>query len=327
MHCLYNLFNTNTSNSTYGLLYVYIILAYELILEFVLTSLCFSSVATSNEGSILTPTAGMEGLGDPLAASCRRDSSGVLQSPDVLDPAKDDCFYQLKKDHQRRATIGKIMKDDKQNICATWHRKILEGTPDSCITIQHLSQLMEGLKAFIQPEQSQQNLQATLTSLSYALDYDPAKMNHLHLALYLFQDAVNSVLRKHSIKPHWMFALDTLARSAVTAAIRVLSPDLAPHLGPSPGPEPRQLSPQPEQDDIDNQADSTSGVSTVNSPSGGGGAGGVGAGHSRVLSRLNRMREENRLLLTDLLRAQTGYQELLKQSLAEQKLHLQVNKY
>ena len=85
--------------------------------------------------------------------------------------------------------------------------QMFQDVPDSCITIHHLATLMEGLKGYI-PEQSQQPLEDALSELREALDFDGAKINHLQLALYLFQDAVNLILRKHSIKPHWMFALD-----------------------------------------------------------------------------------------------------------------------
>lgn len=38
---------------------------------------------------------------------------------------------------------------------------------------------------------------------------------------------VNEVLKSNSIKPHWMFALDDLLRSAVHCAITVLSPGVS----------------------------------------------------------------------------------------------------
>ena len=57
----------------------------------------------------------------------------------------------------------------------------------------------------------------------------------------LFQDAVNSIIRRHKIKPHWMFALDSLVRNAVQQSVNVLHPENAPapldsaiHLEPYP---------------------------------------------------------------------------------------------
>merc|ERR1711971_1117806 len=111
-------------------------------------SLYYSSIGTSNEGSILTPT--------DISLS-RRVSNGEIQSPDVLDPEKGDGFYVLKKDSQRRLTLVKIMKDDKKNLCSNWLALLRKDLPDICITTQHLEDLMDALKVWL-PDQNVQNL-------------------------------------------------------------------------------------------------------------------------------------------------------------------------
>jgi hypothetical protein len=91
---------------------------------------------------------------------------------------------------------------------------------------------MRTLRSFI-AEQSKQPLKDVVKSLKEEFDYDGTTINQIQLALYLFTEAVNAVLRLHSIKPHWMFALDNLMRTAVQAAIMVLSPDLGENLAAS----------------------------------------------------------------------------------------------
>ena len=194
---------------------------------------------------------------------------------------------------------------------------------------------MEGLKTWFLNDQNEATLNSTLSDLREEMDYDGAKMYQLQRALYLFQESVKTILKKHSIKPHWMFALDNLVMSAVQAAILILSPELGPHLGEPGHPALGHDSDNDPVDDaaalamdIGSGAESTSGVSTVNSVPGGAVGGAAAAvGHvsnHRLVSRLNRVRDDNRQLLTDLLTAQREYHQLLQQSLAEQKLHLQM---
>lgn len=89
----------------------------------------------------------------------------------------------------------------------------------------HLELLRCALKDYIM-DQNRRRVEQAITTLKEELDFDSNAINQLNSAIYMFQEAVNAVLRMHSIKPHWMFALDNLVRNAVQAAITVLSPGL-----------------------------------------------------------------------------------------------------
>ena len=187
--------------------------------------------------------------------------------------------------------------------------------------------MVDGLKGFIEGSPKAGGpLKKAVQDLRNALDYDGAWMNHLQLALYKVPEALNKVLRGHSIKPHWMFALDGLVRTAVQEAVVILSPELGAHLGTVNSMmdqhQDHHVHPDHHVQEMvhDNEGGSTSGVSTVSQLM----AGGHTQGQHGLVSSLGRLREENRHLLTDLMKAQESYQDLLRQSLAEQRLHLQM---
>lgn len=181
--------------------------------------------------------------------------------------------------------------------------------------------------------QNKEHLENAMSELKKSLDFDSTAIDHLHLALYSFQDAVITVLRSHSIKPHWMFALDNLVKSAVQEGITVLSPGkfelsthapcsfaltvtiLLPELGAN-------LAGQDRLDNIedDNEEMSTSGVSTVNSTK----LKPKKVELKRTVDETVELRMENVRLMQDLLESHKLYQALLKSTIDEQRLNLDV---
>ncbi|GLH08065.1 Serine/threonine-protein kinase Tao [Gryllus bimaculatus] len=259
----------------------------------------------------------------------RRSSSGGLLSPEVDmgskgsasglgsgETSEQDGFYLLKKDSQRRMTLSRVLSQDGRKICDLWLKNIhLHG--ETVLTMSHLETLIHGLKDYIS-NQNRESIESAIHTLKEELDFDAAAINQLHYAIYLFQDAVNVVLRYHSIKPHWMFALDNLVRNAVQAAITVLSPELGANIA---GLEHRN------QDGRDHpETDSASGMSTVNS---------IKSQktvdsftntkfHVEYREQMAILRAENMRLLQELLESQRTFQVLLKQGLEEHKLQMDV---
>ncbi|KAF4524857.1 hypothetical protein B566_EDAN017044, partial [Ephemera danica] len=269
------------------------------------TALSFSSISTCEEGE-----------GSLLS---RRNSSGTLLSPEVESPrgaeAEQDGFYLLKKDSQRRTTLTRVLTQDESKICDVWMKSLENDVEDPVLTMQHLSILMRGLKDYL-PEQNREVIESAIRTLKEELDFDAAAINQVYLAIYLFQDAVNVVLRSHSIKPHWMFALDNLVRNAVQAAITVLSPELGANLA---GQENVQ------QGAPDNPG-SSPGLSTVNSvksqktmdsfPN--------TKFHHDYLEQVTELRNENTKLLRELVEGEKAWQEVLRQLLEERSQQIQL---
>lgn len=118
---------------------------------------------------------------------------------------------------------------DESKICEIWEKKINSDQNSIAIRKSDLELLIRGLRDYIMNE-NEKHLEATINELKQKLDNDAIALDHLHLALYSFQDAVVCALRLHCIKPHWMFALDNLVKRAVQAAVTIFSPELGANL-------------------------------------------------------------------------------------------------
>ncbi|XP_061498125.1 mitogen-activated protein kinase kinase kinase 15 isoform X1 [Anopheles gambiae] len=173
----------------------------------------------------------------------RRSSSGGLLSPEIDittstasklplagDANESDGFYLLKKDSQRRQTLDKVLCHDVTKICELWLTKIEpDANQELAITRDHLVMLLNGLRKYI-AEQRTDTLEQAIAQLKEQPNFNDIAIVQLHLALYAFQNTVITVLRSHNIKPHWMFALENLVKSAVHAGITILSPKLGANL-------------------------------------------------------------------------------------------------
>ncbi|XP_068632371.1 mitogen-activated protein kinase kinase kinase 15 isoform X2 [Battus philenor] len=235
----------------------------------------------------------------------RRSSSGGLLSPevDMTNVARSsidiehDGFYLLKKDSQRRLTLSRVLEQDSEKICSKWMLSIQQDFGNTVLTLNHLETLRCALKDYIM-DQNKAVIEQAITTLKEELDFDSNAINELHSAIYMFQEAVNVVLRMHSIKPHWMFALDNLVRNAVQAAITVLSPELGANLA---GQDARR-----------------GGAPEAGTPSA------LSTATSTRDHQLHQLRQENHKLHQELLESYQQNQALLRLMLEEQKIQTQM---
>lgn len=166
-------------------------------------------------------------------------SPPALEAPSILLTDADNGFYMLKKDSHRRSTLVCVLTEDASVICNTWLLLLQQNIQGLLLKTDHLQTLLMGLRGFI-PDQDKSTLVQAISMVKEELEFDGN--NQIQLALLLVQDAINRTLRCHNIKPHWMFALDSLVRSAVQAAITILSPELGENLAGDSQSQLRQVS-------------------------------------------------------------------------------------
>ncbi|KAM9256197.1 mitogen-activated protein kinase kinase kinase 6 [Cariama cristata] len=138
-------------------------------------------------------------------------------------PEESGDGFVLRKDGKRRATLHRILTAEAPGIVAALEES--QSAAGVRLGSEHLTQLLSCLRSYIQCP-SQHQLCQDLLALQTRLRAEGLSLPHLQAPLFGFQAAVRRVLRRHHIKPHWMFALDDAVSQAVQAAFTVLVRDL-----------------------------------------------------------------------------------------------------
>ncbi|XP_068933386.1 mitogen-activated protein kinase kinase kinase 5 [Petaurus breviceps papuanus] len=240
---------------------------------------------------------------------------------------KDSGFFMLRKDSERRATLHRILTEDQDEVARNLMESLAQGAETPKLRWEHITTLVASLREFVRST-DRKIIATTLSKLKLELDFDSHGISQVQVVLFGFQDAVNKVLRNHNIKPHWMFALDSIIRKAVQTAITILVPELRPHFSLASESDTADQDDLDVEDDHDEQPPSqthrrpqaviedavaTSGVSTLSSTVSHDSQG----AHRSLNIQLGRMKIETNRLLEELVRKEREFQALLHQAIEE----------
>ncbi|XP_053770051.1 mitogen-activated protein kinase kinase kinase 5 isoform X2 [Desmodus rotundus] len=240
---------------------------------------------------------------------------------------KDSGFFLLRKDSERRATLHRILKEDQDKVVRNLMESLAQGSEKPKLKWEHITTLITSLREFVRST-DRKIIATTLSKLKLELDFDSHGISQVQVVLFSFQDAVNKVLRNHNIKPHWMFALDSIIRKAVQTAITILVPELRPHFGLASESDTADQEDLDADDDREDQplnrivrspraiiedAVATSGVSTLSSTV----SHNSQSAHRSLNVQLGRMKIETNRLLEALIQKEKELQALLHHAIEE----------
>lgn len=140
-------------------------------------------------------------------------------------------FFQMRKESERRKILVQFMQANSGQIVEEWFMHVRASTHDLqgalVVTPDMLELLLEGLRTHLTNPLDIHPLKEIIDDIRKQLDFELAYISQAQTALYKFADAMQPLLRKLIIKPHYMFALDNIIRSAVQTAVAIINPDMS----------------------------------------------------------------------------------------------------
>uniref|UniRef100_F6ZG40 mitogen-activated protein kinase kinase kinase n=1 Tax=Monodelphis domestica TaxID=13616 RepID=F6ZG40_MONDO len=143
----------------------------------------------------------------------------------ISSPEENPQRSLMRKESERRAMLERVLSQELPTIVESLQWALKQGPPGPQLSREQIAQLVRGLQSYI-CSPSRRQLAQELRALQEQLQAQGHSSALLQGPLFAFQDAVKRVLRRHEIRPHWMFALDGLMSRAVRAALAVLGTEL-----------------------------------------------------------------------------------------------------
>uniref|UniRef100_A0A915KQI7 Protein kinase domain-containing protein n=1 Tax=Romanomermis culicivorax TaxID=13658 RepID=A0A915KQI7_ROMCU len=290
-----------------------------------------SSTTPSQKTAALLLSAPTSNNASPTPVDIRVSSNSNELSPGV--PASGDHsnrFFLLRKDSERRETLVAIMTDFDKEIIESWLAAIRKDILKPVLSENLLTPLLAALREHIH-SRDYSIVQKALDKIRSDLDYDATSVGQLHLALFMLQDAViflqmyyraydvddsYLVLKQQQIKPHWMFALDNLIRSAVQCAVNVLSPDLGANMTSAENADSASASQYSTVESRKSQ-NVSAGPASLNLKMTREPVFSISNNNTHVFNELKDLIDQNKRLLDELINVNRRYQELLKCSIQD----------
>ncbi|XP_044523863.1 mitogen-activated protein kinase kinase kinase 6 [Gracilinanus agilis] len=143
----------------------------------------------------------------------------------ISSPEENPQRSLMRKESERRAMLERVLSQELPTIVESLQWALKQGPLGPQLSREQIAQLVRGLQSYI-CSPSRRQLTQELQALQEQLQDQGHSSALLQGPLFAFQDAVKRVLRRHEIRPHWMFALDGLMSRAVRAALAVLGTEL-----------------------------------------------------------------------------------------------------
>lgn len=172
--------------------------------------------------------------GTSMTSSGSRQSYLSVEIPEPASPTNNtassgcssdtgETFNQLKSHQKTQAEVVQLLTDNRDEVCSSWEKCIADNSPRGFCPVSkdQLYQMIDGFRDYFSSSQNEKIIEKVIGQL---IGRD-SETNGLKQALLNFRDVTSNALKKRGTKPHSIFAVNNLVKTAVSLALIVLAPE------------------------------------------------------------------------------------------------------